>query len=64
MKVEVVIPSHASSSYGGKRVYSGDIIDIDPTHYSEIWMRKIKSKPGPKPARPQLSLSRKENGSS
>jgi hypothetical protein len=48
-----------SSSYGGKRVYNGEIIEIDSKHFSERWMEKIKAKPGPKAkAKPEsLSLS-------
>lgn len=48
MKVKVVLPENMSSSYGGKRVYNGEIIEIDSKHFSERWMEKIKSKPGPK----------------
>lgn len=62
MKVRIAIPEHRSSSYGGKRVYNGDVIDIDPNHFSERWMEKIKSKPGPKAKRPKLSINREKRG--
>ena len=56
MRVKVVIPEHKRASYGGERVRNGDIIDIDPNHFSERWMKKVKMKPGPKPKQPKLSL--------
>lgn len=57
MKVKVILPENMSSSYGGKRVYNGEIIDIDPKHFSDRWMEKIKAKPGPKAKAKPESLS-------
>ena len=42
MRVRVVLPEHKRSSYNGKRVVNGDLIDINPWHFSENWMVKVK----------------------
>lgn len=44
MKVKVVLPEHATSSYAGRRVRNGEIIDIEPGHFSERWMVKLQGR--------------------